>query len=703
MKKIVLGALLCYLFNSTIYAQDWQCGSSHYEQILLQANPEIINEHEIFKQIRQEVMLKNKASRNNNQIYTIPIVFHIIHEYGSENISDAQVEDAVRILNEDFLKQNADTAAVVNTFKSIVANSNIQFKLATKDPNGNCTNGIVRYASHKTNNADDESKLVAWPRNRYLNIWVVKTIGRDGVAGYAYKPASVNTMPSSLVDGIIILHNYIGSTGTSNDFRSRALTHEVGHTLTLDHPWGPTNQPGVACGDDDIDDTPVTRGWTNCNLAGSICNPPIIENVQNFMEYSYCSRMFTHNQVEAMRATLELNIAQRNNLWQPQNLILTGTNDAIEEPICAPIANFSANRRFVCVGDQVIFNDRSWRAKVDARTWEFEDATPSTASSPSVNVTFNSPGWKKVKITVNNISGIDSKEETQYILVRDNNLSQPDRLFETFENLSNNNDWVFESPIHQESAFGFFSGAGFSGNNCIRINSYEAPRQGVQLLLQPSKRHERDYFFTPPVNIQGKTGVRLAFRYSGSTQSSNLANVLDVLNIHASRDCGKTWINIGKLEKNELVSAGFQSSAFTPSSSDHWRLKTFAIPSNVLGSNTIFRFEYINGGNSNNFYIDDIQVDMSASLNDFNNKLDVKIYPNPNNGKMFIENLGNEFSSLNLIVRDFAGKVIHQEILQLGSNGQTSIELPKTYQNKGIYFGEISTENQRTTFKWVIN
>ena len=33
--------------------------------------------------------------------YVVPIVFHIIHDNGPENISDAQVLDAVRVLNED--------------------------------------------------------------------------------------------------------------------------------------------------------------------------------------------------------------------------------------------------------------------------------------------------------------------------------------------------------------------------------------------------------------------------------------------------------------------------------------------------------------------------------------------------------------------------------------------------------------------------
>lgn len=101
---------------------------------------------------------------------------------------------------------------------------------------------------------------------------------------------------SSNVDGVLCLSSYIGSIGTSSVGRSRVMTHEIGHSLNLSHVWGDTNEPGVACGDDNVSDTPETKGWTSCTLNGSVCNPPIVENVQNYMEYSYCDVMFTEGQ-----------------------------------------------------------------------------------------------------------------------------------------------------------------------------------------------------------------------------------------------------------------------------------------------------------------------------------------------------------------------------------------------------------------------
>ncbi|MBK7182529.1 MAG: hypothetical protein IPH89_06110 [Bacteroidetes bacterium] len=119
---------------------------------------------------------------------------------------------------------------------------------------------------------------------------LVKTI-TSGAAGYAYLPGT-----TAAEDGIMILNSYIGSIGTGNIQKSHALTHEIGHYLNLNHTWGGTNNPGVDCsGDDNVSDTPKTEGWTSCNLTGATCTSTL-DNVQNFMEYSYCSTMFTVGQ-----------------------------------------------------------------------------------------------------------------------------------------------------------------------------------------------------------------------------------------------------------------------------------------------------------------------------------------------------------------------------------------------------------------------
>ena len=141
------------------------------------------------------------ASRGGGN-YVIPVVFHIIHNNGQENISDAQVFDAVRILNEDFNRLNPDRVNVRQEFQSIIADVGIQFRLATKDPEGVCTNGITRTVSELTNDGTEEMKaLINWPRNKYLNVWVAASA--DGAA------ASPSAFFSSLLSAV-------GSVGSSS-------------------------------------------------------------------------------------------------------------------------------------------------------------------------------------------------------------------------------------------------------------------------------------------------------------------------------------------------------------------------------------------------------------------------------------------------------------------------------------------------------
>jgi len=325
---------LALLATIASYAQrPFSCTTGEMVEKSYQDHPEFLTAHEQLEQFTADYVKNNAAERtasNSAPTYLIPIVFHIIHNYGPENISDAQVYDEVKILCRDYRMRNADTASVIPSFQGIRADTKIEFRLAQKDPNGNCTNGIDRVASLLTYKAGDNSKLNDWPSNKYLNVWVVSDIA-NGAAGYAYFPGTIN----SAADGVLILSNYIGSIGTSNPTQSRALTHEIGHTLNLYHPWGNSNSPGVSCsGSDQVADTPDTKGWDFCPAptAAAICNPPVIENFSNYMDYSYCSNMFTAGQVARMTAA----ITPLSGLLTCQSILgtVSPSNPSDHAPIC---------------------------------------------------------------------------------------------------------------------------------------------------------------------------------------------------------------------------------------------------------------------------------------------------------------------------------------------------------------------------------
>jgi len=279
MRKSLLTLGLGLLTTLTAMAQ-YRCGTDLMNNRERSRNPFLVQAQDNYERMMREEMIEWRNNRDGEPeaVLVIPMVFHILHLDGPENISDEQIYDQMEILNRDYNKLNADTIVVVSGFDTIVANVKLEFRLATKDFLGNCTNGIERIRSIETLVGDNGSKLNQWPRERYLNVWTVANM-ENGVAGYSQYPSSVIDGQSALADGVIIRHNYIGSIGTGSDFASRALTHEVGHYLDLAHPWGSTNDPGVECGDDGVSDTPVTEGSDNCNdLRDFTCSSTAISN-----------------------------------------------------------------------------------------------------------------------------------------------------------------------------------------------------------------------------------------------------------------------------------------------------------------------------------------------------------------------------------------------------------------------------------------
>jgi len=265
MKKSLLTLVFVAITALSVSAQ-YRCGTDVMNNRYRSRNPFLAQSQDNYNRLMQEEMIEWRTNRDGDTdaVLVIPVVFHILHMDGSENISDEQIYNQMEILNRDYNRMNADTIIVVNGFDTIIANVKLEFRLATKDFLGNCTNGIERIRTIETFVGDNGSKLNQWPRDRYVNIWTVASM-ENGVAGYSQYPSSVIDGQLALADGVIILHDYIGDIGTGNPGRSRALTHEIGHYLDLAHPWGSTNEPEVECGDDGVLDTPVTEGHASCS------------------------------------------------------------------------------------------------------------------------------------------------------------------------------------------------------------------------------------------------------------------------------------------------------------------------------------------------------------------------------------------------------------------------------------------------------
>ncbi len=331
--SLIVLALFCSL---SILSQNLQlCGADEFRADFIWQNPELkaaVEKRELVLETFTSNFIEHPSKKSSH--YVIPVVFHVIHNNGIENIDDSQILNSIEVLNERLNKQSADTGVIHPDFKAIHANCEIEFRIARTDPDGFCTNGINRIESPLTTVGDHQVKdLIQWPTNMYLNVYVVRNAA--GLAGHAVWPSDADTLSS--LDGIVMAHNYLGRIGTSNPTRSVVLAHEVGHYLNLHHIWGGNNVPGfyfLPCADpnkdcaidDYVADTPPTIGWTSCNLNGTTCDSTR-DNVQNMMEYSYCNKMFTHGQKDRMHACLNSSIAGRNNLHTQDNLMATGVLD----------------------------------------------------------------------------------------------------------------------------------------------------------------------------------------------------------------------------------------------------------------------------------------------------------------------------------------------------------------------------------------
>jgi len=670
------------LFSTTIFAQQVlpiYCGTDELRVKSCQENnvfhQQLIKANETLNQHTKEYSLVNNG--RSGQVYIIPVVFHIIHNYGAENISDAQVLDAIEVLNRNFRKRNADTADIVSTFKSIAADCEIELRLAKKDPNGNCTSGINRIASPLTYIGDHSVKsLIHWDPSKYLNVYVCYDAAT--IAGHAIFPADAEVKPEW--DGIVIRHDYTGSIGTSTPFKSVVLSHELGHYFNLQHIWGGNNVPGyfylpVAqqsnCNfDDDVQDTPNTIGWQTCNLSGASCGNTL-DNVQNFMDYAYCARMLTEGQKTRMHAALNSPIGKRNNLWQAANLVATGVD--VLPGLCA--AEFTANQTKICANNTVTFKDVSYSTST-SRLWSFQGGIPNSTTDSVVTVTYENPGQYDVSLTVTN--GPDSKTKTisNFITVTPE-LGLPTPYFESFESMNS-------LPTAQ------WQNTDFSPNLPFQINASAAfsySQSAAIVSLNDSTTKPIEELISPLIDLTNATSTTLSFRYAFAYKNSTIG---DRLRIFFSKDCGITWVQQKMISGNQLATAPATNSLFTPTDSSQWKTDVINIPNNFLIYNFQVKFTY-EFKNGNALYIDDINIDNAdpTSINEDTYPLsEIVVYPNPFTDIFTIEIPTPSTNNLSVNLYNQAGQKMDVDLLY--THAQELHIQPRSAVSPGIYHLRIS-------------
>lgn len=704
-------SLIGVISTGKSFAQEtpFTCGSHTQMKKLYAENPGL---EEDYKKLVTRYTENRIINGKSVTVRVIPIVFHIVHEYGVENVSDQQIQDQMVILNKDYRKLNADTSVVISPFDTIIGDAYIEFRLATLDPYGNCTNGIEHIYNHNTNQGDDYSKLNQWDRDKYLNIWLTKTIGSAGVAGYAYYPTGV-TGTGFFRDGVIILHDYVGSIGTSSPLHSRALTHEIGHYLGLAHTWGNDNDPGNAssCGqDDDIRDTPNCIGMTSCNLTQNSCNDTLVlnsywgnydpvDNAQNYMDYSYCSVMFTKGQTNFMNNVLDQETSGRNNLYAAENLVATGTSTTT--PVtCTPMADFyvdvngatgntgpNANAMSGCVNDPIAFKDASWKAGVTNWSWSFPGGTPATSTNQNPTVTYASPGWYDVTLTVSNAAGSNTKTINHMVYIQGDWAEYAGPRTEDFN--QNANFWISVNPENNAASFYRVATGGRGNSGCFKLNNWKDV-SNAQMFTEDSYYYDRlgnskDYLISPALDLRNTSNVTISFDYAYGTKATATTDITEKLVVYYSRDCGKTWIQKTSLTGAALVTAGYVGNTdYTPNNDLQWKTVSFTHTPTAADNKTKFKFEFIASDLSSNFYFDNFNVSGTLGIEDNGVLSTISIAPNPvATGSDLAVEVPVAQNGMQLIVMDLKGAIISTTDVPASSGVQT-VNIPMNVA-KGCY------------------
>ena len=284
-----------------------QCSANDVLELQIKNDPSLKERMNAIEEFTERVTANPQAYRLVNGVIQIPVVFNVLYRTTAENVSTAQLQSQIDVLNEDFATTNADYN-LTSTYNS-VKSGNIGVTFVLDATNRRATTKT----SWSTNDAMKKSAQGIAPTTptTKLNVWVCNMGG--GILGYAQFPGG-----SSATDGVVLDNNATGRTGTATApfHKGRTATHEVGHWLNLRHIWG-----DATCGTDQVGDTP-THNTANygCPSAGhlSTCSGTPVEMTMNYMDYSddACMYMFSAGQASRMLAVFAVG-GPRNSFAQP--------------------------------------------------------------------------------------------------------------------------------------------------------------------------------------------------------------------------------------------------------------------------------------------------------------------------------------------------------------------------------------------------
>lgn len=668
-----------------------RCGHDLAMELAFQNNPELRKQYRIsdsLNRIEVERMVQAyksnpQAFKNQGVVHTIPVVFHVVYATEEDNISREQLLDGLRVLNEDFRRLNADATNTRAIFQSVAADSEIEFKMATRDPNGNCTNGVTRTQSNLSLVANDNVKGVAisWPNTIYLNIWVVNDIRLSGISnvlGYAYRPTPNQ---SAIGDGLVVKHSEIGTIGTASS-AGRTLTHEVGHYFNLQHPF----TGGCSGNGDGVFDTPkVAAANFGCPVNVNSCTnetPDLPDMVENYMDYadSDCMNMFTEGQKIVMKAAIA-NFSLRGDVAAASSAITSG----ITGTLCTPQAHFISDKRQICNGESVQFFERAYAGNTTTFAWQFPGGTPASSSQANPIITYNTAGTYPVTLTTSNNSGSTDSTVQAYILVEQANAANSNQLMDDFEinnvpgldwSVLGNNDYI---DFHKTSSSGYLS------SSSVVLDNYYATNGQL------------DWLHSKSLDVRFYSNLSLDFKIAFARKTTSNTDMLRIL---VSTDCGQNWTVTRILNGQSMSGGKTAASPFAPNTDSDWISQSVNLNS-VAGNQDpiIIRWEFISGG-GNNVFIDDINLSGAIGQEELPFASSIELYPNPNQGSFSLKLSNNQRIEGAVFAHDIAGRKFELRAIPQ-SEGIYTLRFPNSTPD-GIYLIETIVDGVSITERIIL-
>jgi hypothetical protein len=762
MRKLLLTALLgtSVLLSSATDPLIRKCASNDILQQQLADDPARAASLQQIENQTAAFIAQQKYNGNTNQsIVTIPVVFHVVYNTSAQNISDAQCIAQLNQLNLDYARMNSDAGNTPAAFAGLASNTQIQFCLAQRDPNGNATTGII-HKSTNTNSFSSNDNVkknanggdAAWDATKYLNIWTCN-LGQ-GLLGYAQFPGG-----SLTTDGVVVLYSSVGSMlqpGTAAPYHyGRTATHEVGHWLNLRHIWGDESQCNA---DDLVNDTPKQKAenygcpsYPQTTQAGGRCSTTDPSSMyMNYMDYTDdgCMNMFSAGQATRMQALFasggaRVSILSSLGCTPPSGATCNTVTGLTSSSVTSSTATLSWTAASGATSYNIqyrVVGTTSWTSTTSSSTskaisgltassnyeWQVQTvcSSGSSAYTSSANFTTSAPSCgTPTNVSAGSITGngatISWTAASGAVSYNLNWKLASAGSYTTISGITNTSyalpglttctaynyqvQTVCSAGSSAFSTAGSFTTTGCAVTYCTsrgNNTTYEYINKVALGTINNTSGNNSGYadYTAQSTNLAGSTSntITLTPGFAGSSYREYWKVYIDYNKNGVFTDAGE---NVVSTNSTAAVSASFTVPASALNGTTRMRVQ---MQYNAYASTSCSAFTYGEVEDYSVVITGNAQRPMAIENNASGSFSGLNLYPNPSQGIVNVSFNSEVANSATLKVSDLVGKIIVTQNIQV-AEGANKFTIDLTPYSKGIYFMELNDESNRTVQRLILD